>query len=329
MFVHWGFLATSAFSIVAYAARSPTLPAKRATCTVDSTEAASDLSGCSSIEIASFTVPNDNEPAHASAFATVTMTGEVNFASTSFVSLGQVDHVEGVNINFNGNGMVFNGNGADYWDGLGTNGRKPKSHPFVQIEASGTFENKVVAYNTPAHAFSVQPAAGVGPLTITDVYVNNAAGDVDELGHNTDGFDVQGTDITIQHNQDDCIAINNSSSILLQNNVCSGGHGMSVLDQATVVGMSIGWSSVTTVSKSVYGTHTKAQSAATSGAVVSNVTWTGDTISGATKYGVLITQSYPDDDVTPGLHTPFSNVNFLGNPTSVTVVEDAYRVTID
>lgn len=71
----------------------------------------------------------------------------------------------------------------------------------------------------PRKAIRVQPAANIGPLTITGVYVNNAAGDVGELGHNTDvsvalrsakvvaglteyalqGFDVRGTDITIEN----------------------------------------------------------------------------------------------------------------------------------
>ncbi|KAH9930276.1 polygalacturonase [Fomitopsis serialis] len=261
--------------------------------------------------------------------ATVTMTGEVTFAST--VASGPLLTFEGTNVDFNGNGMMFNGNGADYWDGLGTNGGKPKPHPFIQIKASGTFEN-FVAYNTPAQAISVQPAANAGPLTITGVYVNNAAGDAGELGHNTDGFDVRGTDITIQNcmvqNQDDCVAINDGSNILFQNNVCSGGHGMSIGSIATgdfVTGVVF---SHNTVSNSMYGTRVKAQSAATSGAV-SNVTWTGNTISGAAKYGVLITQSYPDDDGTPGVDTPFSDVKFVGDPTSVTVVESGHRITVD
>ncbi|TFY67283.1 hypothetical protein EVJ58_g1725 [Rhodofomes roseus] len=287
----------TAFVPSIFAAPSRTETAKRATCTVDSAEVAADLSGCSSVELTSFTVPND----------------------------------KGTNVQFNGNGMMFNGNGADYWDGLGTNGGKPKPHPFIAIEASGTFEN-FVAYNTPAQAIRVQPAADIGPLIIDGVYVNNAAGDADELGHNTDGFDVRGTDITIQNsiveNQDDCIAINDGSNILFQNNVCSGGHGMSIGSIATgdfVTGVVF---SHNTVSNSMYGTRVKAQSAATTGAV-SNVTWTGNTISGATKYGVLITQSYPDDDGTPGVDTPFSDVNFVGDPTSVTVVENAHRVTVD
>ncbi|EPT02954.1 hypothetical protein FOMPIDRAFT_281608, partial [Fomitopsis schrenkii] len=295
------FVVAAVLAVSTQAVPSPSPTAKRAACTVDSPEAAFDLSDCATVEITSFTVPNDTTITMSLAEgATITMTGEVTFAST--VASGPLLTFQGTNVNFNGNGMMFDGNGADYWDGLGTNGGKAKPHPFIQIEASGTFQD-FVAYNTPAQAIRVQPAANIGPLTITGVYVNNAAGDVGELGHNTDGFDVRGTDITIENcmvqNQDDCIAINDGQNILFQNNVCSGGHGMSIGSIATGDFVSGVVFSHNTVSNSMYGTRIKAQSAATTGAVT-NVTWTGNTISGATKYGVLITQSYPDDDGTPG-----------------------------
>lgn len=257
--------------------------------------------------------------------AFVTMAGEVTFANTT--SSGPLILFEGTGITFDGAGNTFNGNGAYYWDGLGTNGGKPKPHPFMRIEASGYFQNFIIL-NSPAQAISVEPA---GPLTINHVTVNNTAGNT-EGGHNTDGFDVSASDLTIMNsvveNQDDCVAINAGSNILFEGNYCSGGHGMSIgsissgkyVSGVTFIG--------NTVVNSMYGTRIKVDSAATSGAV-SNVTYTGNNISGCTKYGVLVSQSYPEDASTPGNDTTISNVNFIGSPTTVEVDSNAERVTVD
>ena len=54
-------LVAAALAASTLAVPSPTETAKRATCTVDSPQAAADLSGCSNVEITSFTVPNDSK----------------------------------------------------------------------------------------------------------------------------------------------------------------------------------------------------------------------------------------------------------------------------
>lgn len=69
--------------------------------------------------------------------------------------------------------------------------------------------------NTPVQCFSVDNAQN---LQITDVTIDDSAGDVDNLGHNTDGFDVgQSTGVYISgatvYNQDDCLAINSGTDI--------------------------------------------------------------------------------------------------------------------
>ncbi|KZT07138.1 glycoside hydrolase family 28 protein [Laetiporus sulphureus 93-53] len=301
--------------------------AKRSTCTVDSVDSASDLSDCSDVVISSFTVPDGETVTMSFAEgATVTMTGEVAFANTT--ADGPLITFEGTGIAFDGGGNAFNGNGADYWDGQGTNGGVPKPHPFMRIEASGTFSNFVV-FNSPAQAISVEASA---TLVIDSVFVNNSAGDIDDLGHNTDGFDVSMSDLTIINcvveNQDDCIAINDGANILFQNNTCSGGHGMSIGSIASGKTVSNVSFIDNAVSNSMYGTRIKVDADATSGSV-SGVTWSGNTISGITYYGVLITQSYPDNDGTPGNDTTITDVNFVGSPTTVTVDAGAYRVTVD
>ena len=179
----------------------------------------------------------------------------------------------------------------------------------------GTFENLTVL-NSPAHAISISNKA---PLLIQGVTVDDSAGDNGNLGHNTDvcllhlrnvsrdlpltshnskGFDVSANDVTIKNcivkNQDDCIAINDGSNIVFQNNECDGGHGISIGSISSGNTVSDVTISDNIVTKSMYGLRIKAQAAATSGSV-SRITYSGNTVSGISKYGVLITQSYPAD----------------------------------
>lgn len=67
--------------------------------------------------------------------------------------------------------------------------------------------------NTPVQAVSINGADG---LTITDMTIDNSAGDTDSLGHNTDGFDIGSSSSVVitganVYNQDDCIAINSGT----------------------------------------------------------------------------------------------------------------------
>ena len=83
----------------------------------------------------------------------------------------------------------------DYWDGEGTNGGVDKPHPFVKFKGYGTFSDFTVK-NSPAQAISVGTTGG--SAVFDSVTVDNSAGDTDDLGHNTDGFDVSASDVTIQ-----------------------------------------------------------------------------------------------------------------------------------
>ncbi|PCH33713.1 glycoside hydrolase family 28 protein [Wolfiporia cocos MD-104 SS10] len=327
MFSKSSLLAAVLVAPLVLAVPSPTETAKRSTCTVDSVDSASDISDCSTVEIQGFTVADGDTLTFSFADgASVTMTGDITFASTT--ASGPLVTLEGTDITFNGGDRTFDGNGADYWDGEGTNGGKAKPHPFMKIKASGLFEEFTVL-NTPAQAISVGNDAA---LTISKVTVNNKAGDTDSLGHNTDGFDVSASNVKIANsvveNQDDCIAINSGSNIIFEDNTCSGGHGMSIGSIAsgkTVSGVKFAGNTVT---DSMYGVRIKVDQDATSGSV-SNVTYSGNTISGISEYGVLITQSYPDNDGTPGTDTTISDVNFDGEPNTITVDSSAYNVVVD
>jgi polygalacturonase len=89
-----------------------------------------------------------------------------------------------------------------------------------------------------------------------------AAGDAGALGHNTDGFDISASSVTLAKvvvkNQDDCVAINSGSTIVIEDSTCSGGHGISIGSIATgktVSGVKIARNTIT---NGLYGLRIKA-----------------------------------------------------------------------
>ncbi|KAJ3201832.1 hypothetical protein HDU82_007837 [Entophlyctis luteolus] len=146
--------------------------------------------------------------------AVVTVSGTITFAhSTSLTKSDYLWTVGGSGIQFlsdPNNPAILDGNGADYWDGLGGN-----------------------VLNSPVHCFIVKAS----DTTIDGFIMDDSAGDKlmssgITYGHNTDAFDVSGTNINIQnswvHNQDDCLAIKTATGVNFFNNTCIGGHGISI-----------------------------------------------------------------------------------------------------
>ncbi|KAG8862418.1 hypothetical protein FRB96_001488 [Tulasnella sp. 330] len=301
--------------------------AKRTTCTVNSVASAADLSGCSAVIITAFTVPaGDTITLAAASGATITQTGDITFAKTT--AAGPLITFDTDNVVYNGGDHNINGNGADYWDGQGTDGGSTKPHPFVKFKGYGTFED-VTILNSPAQAISV---GTTGTTVIQGITVNNAAGNTDSLGANTDGFDISASDVTLSKNvvtnQDDCVAINSGSSIVIEDMTCTGSHGISIgsiASDKTVSGVKIARNTIT---GGLYGLRIKVDSDATD-ASVSDITYEANILSGITEYGVLITQSYPDNDGTPGTGAPITDVNFTGGTTTVSVGSSAYTLVID
>lgn len=154
--------------------------------------------------------------------------------------------------------------------------------------------------NTPVQGFSINSATD---LTLDSITIDNSAGDTDELGHNTDAFDVgSSTGITISNanikNQDDCLAINSGTNIHFVGGTCSGGHGLSIgsvggRSDNTVDGVVIESS---TISNSQNGVRIKTVYDATGS--VNNVTYKDITLSGITKYGIVIEQDYENGSPT-------------------------------
>ncbi|KAF7329624.1 Polygalacturonase [Mycena kentingensis (nom. inval.)] len=338
MFAFTSLLSLASFFAASYAIPnnttvvSRTETAKRATCTVNSVASAADLSACTTVLITGFTVPSGQTVTIAAASgATVTMSGDIVFSKTT--AAGPLLTFNTPNINFNGgdhniSAFIF-GNGALYWDGQGTNGGVAKPHPFVKFKGFGTF-SFVTVLNSPAQAVSV---GTTGTTTIERVIVDNSAGNVNSLGHNTDGFDVSASSVTLSqvtvNNQDDCVAINSGSGIVIEDSTCIGGHGISIGSIAsdhTVSNVKIARNTITGPGE--YGLRIKVDADATD-ASVSGVTYEGNTISGITGYGVLITQSYPDDNGTPGTGAPITGVSFTGGTTNVAVTSSAFTLVVD
>jgi len=176
-------------------------------------------------------------------------------------------------------------------------------------------------------------------LTISQVNIDNSQGDQpnsksggDPAGANTDGFDCSTTDLTIQDctvkNQDDFLAINKGSNIVFTGNTLSGGHGISIgsiTSDVSVSGITI---SNNKISNAQQALRIKTDATAT-GSTVSNITYSGNTGTGLTKFGVLITQSYPDSLGTPGTGVIISNINFVGSANTITVNSGVPRVAIN
>ena len=161
---------------------------------------------------------------------------------------GPLVSIAGTDITVTGaSGSYLNGNGADYWDGLGSDGGVTKPEFFWAHNMISSSINSVYILNSPVQVFSIDDSTD---LTLTDITVDNTAGNTDDLAANTDGFDIaSSTGITITganiYNQDDCVAINSGSvslktlmleiftnlvkqGITFSNGVCSGGHGLSI-----------------------------------------------------------------------------------------------------
>ncbi|KAI9708182.1 MAG: Polygalacturonase 1 [Bogoriella megaspora] len=293
--------------------------AASAGCTFTSAaDAQSGKSSCSSIVLNGITVPAGTtlDLTKLNDGTTVTFQGTTTFEYKEWA--GPLISFSGKQITINGaSGHVIDGNGAQWWDGQGSNGGKTKPKFFYAHDLTGGSSiNNLNVKNTPVQAFSVN---GAEDLTISGVTIDNTAGDAagsdgKALGHNTDAFDIgSSTGVTITgatvKNQDDCVAINSGSDITFTKGSCSGGHGLSIgsvggRDDNDVSNVIF---SDSTVSNSQNGVRIKTVSGATGS--VKNVTYSGITLSGITSYGVIVEQDYENGSPTG---TPTDGVPVTG-----------------
>jgi polygalacturonase len=296
-------IAVSAVVAAPAAAPAPTAApdlAKRATtCTFSGSNGASSASksktACSTIVISAVAVPSGvtldltglTEGTH------VIFEGETTFGYEEWS--GPLVSISGTDITITGaSGSYLNGNGADYWDGEGSNGGKTKPKFFYAHNLISSSITGVYIQNSPVQVFSIDDSTS---LTLTDITIDDSAGDTDSLGANTDGFDIgDSTGITITganvYNQDDCVAVNSGTNIIFTGGVCSGGHGLSIgsvggRSDNTVNGVTFESSEI---KDSQNGVRIKTISGDTGS--VTGVTYKDITLSGITDYGIVVRQDY-------------------------------------
>ncbi|KAF9056780.1 pectin lyase fold/virulence factor [Rhodocollybia butyracea] len=281
------------------ASLTPVSTAKRAICIVDSVASSINLLSCTEVIITPFTVPAGNTiNITAAPGASILLAGSVTFAQTT--TPGPLFTFNTSNALFNGNGFIFEGNGPC------TSGGTFKPHPLVEFQGSGTFTNFTIR-DSPAQAISIatNPTSLFTAVTVSNGDGNALGSNGEPVGVNTDGFDVSASNVTISGsivvNQGDCIAI-------------TSGNNITFVKKRNVSGVTF---TGNLVFESMYGARINVNSNATN-ASVRNITYTGNTITPGNvnqKYGLLITQSYPEDFGTPGTNSVISNITFNGTPT--------------
>jgi len=218
----------------------------------------------------------------------------------------------------------------------GSNGGFIKPDKMLVLKHSGEFKNLNVI-NAPTHTISVGNKL---PLVISNVHIDNSAGRLPNnqsnglpAGHNTDGFDVSATDITIENssviNQDDCLAVNSATNVIFSNNFCEGGHGVSIGSVKTGNNVLNVLVSGNTIVNQQNGLRIKTFVNATSASVV-NITYSGNTVIGATDFGVIIEQDYTNDGPTgvPTNGVLVEGINFLGEMNTVQVNPGGQQVLV-
>ncbi|RYP28358.1 hypothetical protein DL767_007263 [Monosporascus sp. MG133] len=148
------------------------------------------------------------------------------------------------------------------------------------------------------------------------IKIDNSAGDTANGGHNTDAFNVgnsSGVTISNAHvqNQDDYLAVNSGSNITFTGGTCSGGHGPTI---GSVGGRSNnGVSGIRIESSSISDSQDDVRIKIVKRATGSgkNVIYNDITLSGTTKYGVVIQQDY-------------QNEKSKGNPTNGVPITDLH-----
>ena len=155
--------------------------------------------------------------------------------------------------------------------------------------------------NWPSHCFTISGSDG---LIVENLILNNTAGNAPNnrsnglsAAHNSDGFDISGTQNmilrnTVVLNQDDCVAVTSGNNITISGMYCDGSHGLSI--------GSIGGKSNNNVTNILFensqvlnsqnGVRIKANYNTTG--FVSDITYRNIYISNATIYGLDIQEDY-------------------------------------
>ncbi|KAF7892411.1 uncharacterized protein EAF01_010491 [Botrytis porri] len=297
------FLASTAFVSAAPGSSLEALE-KRVSCTFTDADAAkAGKTGCTTITLSNIKVTGGHtlDLTGLNVGTKVIFEGLTSFGYSQWE--GPLLSISGQDIVVSGAaGHSLDGNGPQYWDGLGSNVKngkgkiKPKFFAAHSLTGSSTITG-LHFVNAPVQCISIDSSDG---LSLININIDNSAGDAGNLGHNTDGFDIGDSKNifisgAIVKNQDDCVAINSGTNITFTGGNCSGGHGLSV---GSVGGRSGTGANVvsgvkflsSTVSNSANGVRVKTVSGATGS--VSGVTFQDITLVGITGVGIDVQQDY-------------------------------------
>ncbi|XP_060518123.1 uncharacterized protein LOC132696958 [Cylas formicarius] len=193
------------------------------TCTINSIDEVDDvLARCTSVTVGSFTVPaGESLILQPQDGAYVTFTGEIKFEHSNWAGpLMQIWITDGV-IKGDSN-HLFHGLGESYW---GQDGTKPV---VMYLRGVHTAFSGFKIKNCPQRCVALDSSRN---SVLSNFVIDNSDGV--GVAKNTDGFDVaKSSGITIKDsvvtNQDDCVAINTGSDILVDNLHCIGSHGFDI-----------------------------------------------------------------------------------------------------
>ncbi|KXH56689.1 endopolygalacturonase 1 precursor [Colletotrichum salicis] len=293
----------SFFALAGLAATALAAPVSQSGCTfTDANAAMKGKASCSNIVLKDIAVPAGVtlDLTGLKSGATVTFQGKTTFGYKEWA--GPLISVSGSNVNVVGaSGHVIDCGGQRWWDCKGSNGGKNKPKFFAAHSLQNSNIRGLNVLNTPVQAFSINTCTNLG---IYDVNIDDSAGDGgSQCGHNTDGFDVGSSSgiyisgCTVK-NQDDCLAINSGSNITFTGGTCIGGHGLSI---GSVGGRSNNVVKTVRILNSKIidsdnGVRIKTVAGATG--AVSDVVYSGITMTGINKYGVIIQQDYKNGSPT-------------------------------
>lgn len=209
-------------AVLASPAPAPTPAAtldKRDSCTFSGSDGAASASAskasCATITLSALTVPSGTtlDLTELEDGTTVVFEGTTTWEYDEWE--GPLFAVSGTKITVKGaDGHQLDGQGAKWWDGEGDDGvTKPKffqAHDLTDSTISG-----INVLNPPHQVFSIN---GAQTLTLSDITIDATDGDDNDLGANTDCFDIGSSDgVTITgavcKNQDDCVAVNSGTNI--------------------------------------------------------------------------------------------------------------------
>ncbi|KAI9052344.1 hypothetical protein LZ554_003694 [Drepanopeziza brunnea f. sp. 'monogermtubi'] len=293
------------------------------------------LANCTDILLQDIAAPSNRtiNLSKAQKNSVITFAGTTTFAFTNSSTFIPIKF-GGKNITIRGTpDSIIDGGGPMYWDGLGSNGGRPKPNHLIEVKMNGSVIENLQIQNWPVRGFKLGNSRD---LTIRNIYMDNTLGDLPNdlsegknAAHNSDAFGVgtKSNNIIIHnctvYNQDDCVAVTSANNLTVSNLFCSGTHGLSI---GSIGGKS--YNNVTNIlftdsylRNSTNGARIKSNYNTTG--YIANITYSNIQMFNVSEYGIVVQQDYLNGGPTG---TPTNGViieNVLFKNVTGTVTSDA------